>query len=183
MGQLRFCLRKDVDPASYGSLQCEEVHGHEPHGSDILLIAKRRMADAEPCRVVCVVPVSVSAALRASFEQPRGNTERRPIGESVVKNIKKRAPQAQKQGAISMSNVAHLLGRVDGTLPRIPRPTAYKVLELRRYELGFSRVPPRAWSAPQRARVLTVLKGDGSRVDSDSDDAAENCPIEDTDFL
>ncbi|CAK9078250.1 unnamed protein product, partial [Durusdinium trenchii] len=41
VGQLRFALRQDLDPASFGTCEIEELRRHEPHGFDVLLLAKK----------------------------------------------------------------------------------------------------------------------------------------------
>lgn len=175
VGQIRFCLRKDVDPSSYGGCSVEEVRGHEPHESDTLLFAKRHMADPEPFKVICLVPASVAASLRASFQQPVGDNPRRPIGTPVSKNVSAFAPRCHGQGSISSDALAYLVGWVEGSLPRLSRPVSYPLLDLRRHEIRDAPFcAPVPWQAPRRFRVITLLRND----DEDSDDGADNLPIE-----
>lgn len=162
VGQLRFCLRQDIDPSSYGSCQVEEVDGRDPHGSDVLLIAKRRMADPEPIRVICLVPAVVCWKIRASLQHPVGDCARRPIGESISKNITVKAPRCYRQGIISSENLAYLTGWIEGSLPRIQRPASYQFLNLCRHDLRlaaeFEPRGPFVWR-PQRDLGLSLLCG------------------------
>ena len=173
MGQLRFCIRKDVDPSSYGSCAVEEVRGHDPHESDVLLFCKKHMADPEPFKIYCLVPAAVAVKLRASFVQPEGNNPRRAIGEAVVKNVRAFAPRCHAQGSINSDALAYLIGWVDGGLPQLDRPVFYPVLTLRRHEIR--NVPAAAavpWEAPRRFRVITVLRTDAEESEDDQDDHA-----------
>ncbi|CAK9095098.1 Modification methylase HaeII (M.HaeII) (Cytosine-specific methyltransferase HaeII), partial [Durusdinium trenchii] len=47
-------LDQDIDPASYGACQPEEIPGYQPHGADVMLLVKRLMADTSPVRVICI---------------------------------------------------------------------------------------------------------------------------------
>ena len=184
VGQLRFCLRQDIDPSSYGSCQVEEVDGRDPHGSDVLLIAKRRMADPEPIRVICLVPAVVCWKIRASLQHPVGDCARRPIGESISKNITVKAPRCYRQGIISSENLAYLTGWIEGSLPRIQRPASYQFLNLCRHNLRlaaeFEPRGPFVWRAPARFRVITVLRNDDGEDDDQSDaDIAVEDPLAD----
>ena len=135
------------------------------------------MADPEPFRVLSLVPARVAVQLRANFQQPSGNISRRTIGESVKKNIRAQAPRCHAQGSISADALAYLLSWIEGSLPRLKRPSSYSVLELRRHPI--LNVPEPAvgdWIAPRRHRVITVLRAD-DEADSD-DDLVDNAPIE-----
>ncbi|CAK9078218.1 unnamed protein product, partial [Durusdinium trenchii] len=135
VGQLRFALRQDLDPASFGTCEIEELRRHEPHGFDVLLLAKKFMADASPFRVICLVPAEVCVRMRASFIQPSGVADRRAISEKLRKNLLKKAPACRKQGSISTDAESYLIGWAQGTWPRVARPTKYNFLELRRFDI------------------------------------------------
>lgn len=171
MGQLRFCARQDVDPASYGDCEPEECGGQPPHPADIMMFVKRQMADSAPARVICVVPATKRKQLLQAFAQPEGLDSKRPISESCRKNILSLAPACEKRGCITSDARAYLTSFVDGTLPQIPRPTAYKSLAFRLCRLphGVPDSPPRAWSAPQRPRIIKVLP-DRLSPDTESED-------------
>lgn len=176
VGQLRFCLRQDIDPVSFGSCEVEELRGidHQPHGSDVLLLCKRFMADPEPFRVICLVSAATSAQLRSSFQQPVGVSDRRAISETLRKNLKAKAPVCRRQGSITLDAEAYLIGWVEGTWPRIPRPNRYNFLELRRFPIPHvGHQAAVAWSAPPRFRVYTVL-----RADEDSDEEEDDGPLQ-----
>lgn len=130
------------------------------------------MADPEPFRVICLVPASVCWRIRAARQQPVGDCDRRPIGENVRKNIKARAHRCHQQGIISKDNLAYLLGWVESSLPRIPRPASYQFLNLCRHDLrlepDFALPGPHTWRAPRRFRVITVLR-EGEDDDEGSD--------------
>ena len=171
VGQLRFCLRKDADPSSYGTCNVEELAGFEPHGCDVMLFAKRHMADTTPCKVIVLVAASQCVALRNAFQQPTGLTPKRPISLQVSKNIEAFAPRCMRQSIISADACSYLQAWIAGTLPQIPRPTQYRCLNLRRYDINAPPVGPNAWVPPRRARNITVL--DGNDVsDSDEDEGA-----------
>lgn len=171
MGQLRFCLRQDADPASYGSCQVEEINGFQPHGSDVMLFAKRYMADTNPCRVMCLVPASVCVGLRAAFQQPAGLAPKRGISENLVKNIQSFAPRCMRQGMISQDACSYLLSWVDGSLQQIPRPTQYRFLSLRRYDIvGVQFAGAANWAPPRRARNIVVVDQNDFISDSDDDE-------------
>lgn len=155
----------------------EHPAGDHPHPSDVLVFCKRHMADPEPFRVLSLVPARVAVQLRANFQQPSGNISRRTIGESVRKNIRSHAPRCHAQGSISADALAYLLSWVEGSLPRLRRPSSYSILELRRHPILHVPQPAvGAWIAPRRHRVITVLRSDDD-ADSD-DDVADNAPIE-----
>lgn len=171
-GQLRFCLRQDIDPASYGACQPEEIPGYQPHGADVMLLVKRLMADTSPVRVICVTPASVCKQLRIAFQQPSGNDAKRPISEQCRRNIRSMAPLCQNQGIISADGRAYLTNWVDGTLPQQPRPTAYKCLTFRRHRVpaGVPDARPIVWDTPRRPRIITVLPSDHVVAESDEDE-------------
>ena len=173
VGQLRFCLRGDVDPTSFGSWHVEEVRGHDPHASDVIVIAKRFMADFEPVRVICLMPALACVGLRACFQQPVGNVNRRAIGENLFKNITTRVPQCLKQGCMSEDAHAYLMGWVQGTLPKIPRPLKYQCLELRRYPIDLPAPAAVGWVRPGRFRVYTILPTDQEESDGEVDGRIE----------
>lgn len=142
-----------------------------------MLFVKRWMSDPEPYRVITLVPASVCAQLRASFQQPVGNCERRAVGRDVVNNISAKAPLCFKQGIISCDALAYLTGWLEGTLQVVPRPAAYRYLTLRRYALQGVPVPAAAaWAAPNRSRVITVMPNDAE--DPDSDHGPDEGPIQ-----
>ena len=155
----------------------EHPAGYDPHPSDVLVFCKRHMADPEPFRVLSLVPARVAVQLRANFQQPSGNIPRRTIGESVKKNIRAQAPRCHAQGSISADALAYLLSWIEGSLPRLRRPSSYSVLELRRHPiLNVPEPAVGAWIAPRRFRVITVLRAH-DEADSD-DDLVDNAPIE-----
>lgn len=175
VGSLRFCLRMDLDPSSFGKCSIEEIRGSKPHGSDLIVLAKRYMADIEPFRVICLLPAAVCLQLRMAFQQPEGVCARRAISEKVVNNIKSIAPQCAKQNIISRDALAYLMSWVNGDLVQVPRPASYKFLTLRRYPIDLPAGGPVAWVKPARARVVTIYDGDGG---SASEDDGATGPVE-----
>lgn len=69
-------MRKDIDPASYGRVAVSELPGSPVQGEDVILIAKRYMADPEPYKIVTVVSADQAAILRRSLQQPQTCRER-----------------------------------------------------------------------------------------------------------
>lgn len=180
VGQLRFCLRMDCDPSSFGRCQVEELSGHVPHGSDVLVFIKKWMADPEPVRVICLVPARVCLELRNAFQQPVGNQNRRAIGEQVRQNIQTYAPQCCRQKSIHPDALAYLTQWVDGTLQKVPRPTSFAYLNLRRYGIQGLDAPRmgRTWSKPNRFRTIHCLPASRSECDGESEDDGAAGPLE-----
>ena len=174
VGQLRFALRQDLDPASFGACDIEELRGSQPHGSDVLLLCKRFMSDPSPFRVICLVSAATCAQLRVSFQQPAGVSDRRAIAEKLRKNLLSKAPQCRRQGSITHDAEAYLIGWVSGTWPRIPRPARYAFLQLRRFGIQDIDQPAALdWAAPARFRKYTILRSDDDDENSEGgDDAA-----------
>lgn len=130
------------------------MRNRNPHGCDVLLIAKKHMADCDPLRVICLASAESCAALRSCVRQPTGNVPRRPIGAKAYQNIMSKVPQCSKQGCITKEAEAYLMSWVEGTQPLIPRPRKYKFLELCRYPLDPDVVAATAdarWEAPATA--------------------------------
>ena len=178
MGQLRFSLRKDIDPASFGNVRCEELRGCQPSQDDLILIAKKYMASPEPYKVAVLLSAEQCATLRKSFCQPSGVAARRAISQQVQTNIRGKVGPLVRGQMLHRDAAAYLSNWSTGTLRRIPRPTSYSVLE-HRYEQGpensGERVP---WEPKRNQRHidLTVPQdgGDGEQLqnsDSDGDDA------------
>ena len=161
VGNVRFCLRSDLPASAYGTCEVEELHGVRaapPSGCDILLVAKRRMADKSPIHIKCVMTAGRAAALRAAFEQPSGVASHRAIGEKVQKNIASLAPRCQKQGIISDDGASYLLSWSQGEWGRKARPTSYAVLG-HRHASPLDVVMPSglsAWKAPSRLKHVDL---------------------------
>ena len=84
-------MRKDIDPASYGRVAVSELPGSPVQGEDVILIAKRYMADPEPYKIVTVVAADQAAILRRSLQQPQGLWRRRPISDNVQRKVRAKA--------------------------------------------------------------------------------------------
>ena len=173
---MRFSLRKDIDPGSYGSVGCQEVRGHQPCEDDIILIAKKFMADPEPFRVQVVLTSEEAAILRRSFQQPIGLNPRRAISEKVKKNIKSKVPALISQHVIPMDGAAYLPNWVDGTLERKPRPRSYGVLTYK-YDGRLADPPGRVetWEPKRRMRVVDLKVATDQSDSENSED--ERAPI------
>ena len=84
IGQLRFCLRGDVDPASLGNRAWEELRPAKPHSAgDVVCIAKTYMADIDPLRAIVLLTEEEAAGIRNGFMQPTGDAARRPIAKNI----------------------------------------------------------------------------------------------------
>ena len=161
-----------MDPTSFGPCHVEELKRRDPNPKDILLLAKKFMSDSEPFRVICLVPAEKCVVLRASFRQPSGVADRRPITEKLRKNLAVKAPACRKQGSISHDAEAYLIGWVANSLPRSPRPHMYRFLEQRRFEIpGMGPAAAITWEAPPRFRVYTILQADAESDQEVDDDA------------
>ncbi|CAE7405194.1 unnamed protein product [Symbiodinium sp. CCMP2592] len=160
--QLRFALREDLSPASFGQCRVEEISGSAPSGKDVLLLAKRWMSDPEPFRVVCLMPAATCGVLRASFAQPGGVEDRRPIAPKVQKNICRLSHERMRQGDISADACAYLTQWCSGELARKPRPCRYPFLEVRRGDVpAAERV---IWAGAGRDRHINLKRDDQDRI-------------------
>ncbi|CAE7814351.1 unnamed protein product [Symbiodinium sp. CCMP2456] len=183
VGQVRFCLRRDLDPSSYGACQTKELTGSPASQDDVLVLAKHRMADTSPHVVAAIVSAQRAADLRASFQQPQGSAERRPITEQVKKNIAGVLPKCVQQGIVSRDAEAYLSNWLAGTWAKVPRPSFYTCLEARRAPEEFygndlvgCRIP---WSKPHRAKHVDLrVDDDDNDSNAGSDDAAANVAVD-----
>ena len=159
MGQLRFCLRADIDAPSCGDCQIEEIPRTTPSPGDIVMFAKTHIADDSPCKVVVVMTQARAASLRNGFVQPSGVARRREIAEKLQKNIASYAPRCQQQGIITHDAAAYLQEWSQGRWPRQPRPRGYPVLAFRQRDLPGAREGANAlpdWSVPRPMRRIKL---------------------------
>ncbi len=178
MGQIRFSLRKDIDPISYGKVSVDEIRGEPRSGDDILLLAKKFMADPEPYKIATVLTASQAADIRRSFAQPQGVWRRREITQKVRAKIATKVPQCVQQRVLSREAGAYLTSWADGTLPRIPRPRRYAFLTHR--ICGADPPGPNlGWGPRHRERHIDLSFDVDDEADSASDDAYQ--PILDED--
>ena len=173
VGSIRICRRCDVDHRSMGWCTVQELPGKlEKKPGDILLIAKKKMADAEPYSVVVLMRQERATALKQGFCQPTGVASRRPISEQVSKNIATIAPRCCKQGIINQTALSYLTSWSQGLWPRLRRPTSYVHLQ-RRIALPFdSQLETPSWSPPNRIKHVD-LSFDGVEEDSDGENEGE----------
>ena len=153
-----------------------EIPGSAPGADDVLVLAKRRMSDLEPYFVATVASAQTCADLRASFIQPSGNANPRPIAPNVQKNIAAYCPRCAAQGAISRDGEAYLSNWAEEKWTRIPRPGSYSCLAFRRPAeefLGDNLTGvPRPWQAPRRGRVIDVTPG--TDVETSGEESSDN---------
>lgn len=163
-----------MDGRSTGWCTIQELPGHHPRKpGDILLIAKKRMADVEPFAVVVLMREERAASLEAGFQQPSGVFPRRPISEQVKKNITTIAPRCFKQGTINQNALSYLMSWCQGDWPRLQRPVSYVHLQ-RRCQLSFQPDPqPPNWTPPNRLKHVDLACDEGLE-DEDSDNDAQN---------
>ncbi|CAK9085947.1 Uncharacterized protein SCF082_LOCUS40690 [Durusdinium trenchii] len=99
VGQIRVARRGDVDPTSLGACAVEEIPGRSARAGDLILVVKRRMANAEPFTVLLAMTEERAADLEAGFQQPTSEASRRPISMQVRKNILAYAPRTAANDA------------------------------------------------------------------------------------
>ncbi|CAK9027608.1 Uncharacterized protein SCF082_LOCUS17998 [Durusdinium trenchii] len=151
--------------------------GYARKPGDIILIAKKRMADAEPYAVVVVMTEDRARALELGFQQPLGVAARRPLSERVKKNIKSVAPKCFKHNVINQDALSYLTRWSQGDWPCQPRPTAYKHL-VHRWPVPFAlSLATPSWEIPSRSKHVDLtyaVEGgdDGDPSDDDDDDDA-----------
>lgn len=170
VGQIRINLRKDIDPASYGRCSVDEIRGSQPHGDDVILIAKVFMADAEPYAVKTLLTAEQASALQNSFAQPAGIADRRPLDAQVRANVHAKVKPLIKQGFLSLEAAAYLTNWVDGTLQQTPRPMSYPCLAYRYEPVAGNLGAVVAWQ-PQRRERHIDLKVPNERLDHAASDS------------
>lgn len=160
--------RGDVDPTSLGACAVEEIPGRSARAGDLILVVKRRMANAEPFTVLLAMTEERAADLEAGFQQPTSEASRRPISMQVRKNILAYAPRCQAQGIISQSARTYLVSWCQGRWPKQRRMQNYSYLR-HRCSLPFPQSPGVPDWNPPRVRRLEMVFGDGEPED-DTDD-------------
>lgn len=141
---------------------------------DILLIAKKKMADAEPYCIVVVMSQERASSLEHGFEQPSGVAARRPISEQVHKNISSIAPRCLKQGIINNDAFSYLMSWSRGELSRLQRPFSYVHLQNRCAVPFQPQLETPSWTPPARIKHVDLsFVGD----DEDSDDDVEHVEV------
>ena len=145
---------------------------------DILLIAKRHMADAEPYSVTTVMSQERAAQLRAGCQQPAGISSRRAISEKVVKNICSLSPRCVKQGIITEEAKNYLISWCSGDWTKVSRPTAYTHLTHRCAFPWHEEPALPNWAAPARFKHVDLNFPDNPHEAESSDSGAEMPPIE-----
>ncbi|CAK9104005.1 unnamed protein product [Durusdinium trenchii] len=176
VGQIRISLRRDIDASSYGHCEVQEIRNAEQSGDDLILLAKRFMADSEPFQVVTLMTAEQAATLRRSFAQPDGDWSRRPISDKVKRSIRTKAPLCVQQGVISVEAAAYLTNWAEGAMQWLPRPQSYQFLTHRAFGQDLpGRIVP--WAPAGRERHIDLTVREDDEADSASDDAY--APIED----
>ena len=178
VGQIRFVFRKDLDPASYGSVSVDEIRGEREHnGNDLLLVAKKFMADPEPYKIATVLTAAECATIRRSFVQPSGVWKRRTISPKVQQRIASQVPVCLRQKTLTAEAAAYLSNWATGTLQRAPRPVSYRCLTRRIFPADG---PGHSIQWGPRGRERHVDLGfDDDDADTASDDAY--LPVQDED--
>ena len=135
----------------------QELRGQHPKKpGDIVLIAKKRMADAEPYAVVVVMTQDRARALELGFQQPVGLAERRPLSDKVRKNIKTVGSKCLQHGVINQDAFTYLSSWSQGEWPRQQRPIAYNHL-LHRWQVSFHLDPVApSWESPSRIKHVDL---------------------------
>ena len=169
-------MRADLSPSAYGSCEVEELRGSTPHGHDLLMVVRRRMADNSPSSIKCVMSAKRAACLRLSFEQPRGLALRRPISDQVKKNISVYSPRCRQQGILTEDGSCYLESWAQGQWPLKPRPSSYSILNHRQTLLDPVRpVGPSIWEPPRRPMTWNLRpRGDDSESGSEEDEPPIN---------
>lgn len=183
VGQLRFCMRSDLGADAYGACEVEELKNSNPDGCDILMVVKRRMADSNPSHVKCLLSANRCAELRLSFRQPSGIAQRRPVGDSVKRNIKAFAPRCKEQGILSSDGAAFLQSWAEGQWPLRARPVSYSFLENRHPSPldVFTVDPAQSWQQTAKTITFNLRARDDDTSSASEDDLAPICDAVDPD--
>lgn len=171
----RFTLRRDLGADVLNNVQnVEEYSGqHRPSADDVVLVTKRWLHDAEVQRAAVVLPADLAVQIRQGFQMPGGVAARRRIGDQVIRNITSNVPKLRKSGEMSKDGAEYLLSWCAGTLPRLPRPESYSILDAK-YSEAMKAEPRRAgaWPRPRRVKHFDLSFGaeaDGPQSDGSSD--------------
>ena len=153
-------MRKDIDPASYGRCEVEEIRGNQPDENDIILIAKRFMADPEPYRVITLISAEDAATFRKSVVQPAGVAPRKAISTKVKQKIHGKVQPLMSQGFLSREAAAYLTNWADQTLQLAQRPASYPCLGYRFDSSPDLRGHVVPWLPPRRERHIDLKPDD-----------------------
>lgn len=178
MHYIRFCRREDLGPSSIGSCTVQDFHKDPLRAGDVMLIAKRWLADTSPMSIVALVPEQRCLDMQRDMMQPTGSAPRRVISAKVRQNISTYVPRIVKSGELPPDAAAYLLGWSQCTLPRKSKPVYYALLDYRWQGSGGRRpVPAAQWQPPRRNRRIN-LAPDLSHSDTESDNDDDALPID-----
>lgn len=175
-GSIRISRRGDLDHTSFGFCTVDELPGSiPPKAGDVLLLAKRHMADPSPYKVTVLLTEERANALRSGFTMPPpGITERRSIGDRVRKNLESVAPRCHAQGIITSEALAYLMAWSNGDWPRKARPSAYPYL-LHRCEVPFAQPAcASGWCVPRRLKHVDLCFDASDGAVNDDEDFNED---------
>ena len=180
---IRFLLRRDLGMDILNNVSEMEdfpVSGRlEKHPDDIFLLAKRWLADSAILRLVALVPASKAAEIRTGARLPTGVAPRRAISDQVAQNLRKTVPICCKSGELSRDAAKYLLDWCSGSLPRVPKPSSYEILNHRwDHAMSGEALTPGTWQPPRRRRnVDLTLEAEEGFDDSDEDSQNEHVDL------
>lgn len=178
---VRFCARSDIEADVRNNLiEFEDfpLGRHPRSAGDIVLIAKRWMADTEILRVIALVPEATAKQIRIGMSCPQGIAGRRAIGHRVYDNIQKHASRGKKTGDLRGAAADYLLQWSSDSLAQFPRPRTYSILTYRwDHAMHREALSPGAWTTPSRLRhVDLAIDAEDHGLTSESED--EDTPLD-----
>ena len=175
-GSIRFSRRVDIDSASLGYCEVEELAStrQNPSADDVILLAKRYMGDPCPHKVIVMVRAHDAIRFQMGLTQPQGVSARRAIPPDVIKNIKAYGPRCEAQGILSRDANICLQAWCQDTVLLKPRPRTYSFLDHRQSSLRRPAVAGMPWSVPARSRHVNLDPGQQDASDGEADDADDD---------
>ena len=132
----RICRRKHLGAdspdgdgaAETGASHRAEHRGYQPHGDDVVMIVKDRMASLVVSQIILMLPAAALGRIHGMPLQPHGSHARRPASEADRKKVFDAARAAFEAGAIRDRACDYLTQWSRGVRRRQPRPANYNFL-------------------------------------------------------
>ena len=136
--------------------------------NDLMLAVHQHMSDARPYQVVMLMPVAqVQRVTHSLTIQPSGQRSRKSISWEDRKQVRAKAITGCEKGAISEVARDFLVGWIEGTLRREPRPAEYSCLKHRfdaMSTVGDMPRNPHHHACPRPITVMHTANGEDLEV-------------------
>ena len=148
--------------AEAAASQRADHRGYQPHGDDVVLVVKDRMASIQVSQIILMLPAADLGRIRGLPLQPHGTHQRRAASEADRLRVFDAACAAWQAGAIQEKARDYLMQWSRGTRRRQPRPSHYQFL-MHQVHGGSqpNAVAPYPPALPNYARPVVVAAIDG----------------------